>query len=424
MRRHRLAVLGSLALAAAWPAAAYATDGYFSLGYDEQTKGMAGVGVSSADGVEAAAANPALGVKAGNSVGGGLSFFIPKRDDINSAGSAPGHDLAPGRFTSGEDLFLIPYLGANYQLDDKSALSLLLYANGGLNTHYTVSPFVGFFGQPHPSTPAGVDLDQVFITPNYARKIGYGISLGAGPVFAVQRFAAQGLQAFNNSQASSAVGSVTNNSYNYVYGIGAKFGATWDAADWLTFGAAYQSRIWATNFNRYQGLFAEQGGFDIPPEVTAGVTFRPLPTLDVSLEYQHIFYGEVKSIANQGTQVFLGYRLGDSAGSGFGWKDMDVFRIGMQWHATPQLVLRTGFSHASNFTNAQNALFNVLAPATVKDHIALGIGYDITPAWTIGASYVHAFASSLHGYNQFDPSQSIKLNMVQDEATIGVRYRF
>ena len=37
---------------------------------------------------------------------------------------------------------------------------------------------------------------------------------------------------------------------------------------------------------------------------------------------------------------------------------------------------------------------------------------------------VHAFASSLSGYNQFDPSQTIKLNMVQDEATIGVRYRF
>ncbi len=421
-RRDRLAVLGSVVLAVALPATAHATDGYFSLGYDDQTKGMAGVGVSSADGVEAAAANPALGVKAGNSVGGGLSFFIPRRDDINSAGNAPGYDIAPGKFTSSEDLFLIPYLGANYQLDDKSALSLLLYANGGLNTHYEVSPFAGFGGIRNPSTPAGVDLDQVFITPNYARKIGYGISLGAGPVFAVQRFAAQGLQAFEGQ--SSAPGAVTNNSYNYSSGIGAKLGATWDAADWLTFGAAYQSRIWTTSFNRYEGLFAEQGGFDIPPEVTAGVTFRPLPTLDVSLEYQHIFYGEVKSIANQGTQVFLGYPLGASDGSGFGWKDMNVFRVGVQWKATQQLVLRAGYSHASDFTNAQNALFNVLAPATVKDHIAFGGGYDITPAWTVGAAYVHSFASSLSGYNQFDPSQTIKLNMVQDEVTVGVRYRF
>ena len=365
MRCDRLAVFGSLVLAAALPATAHATNGYFSLGYDDQTKGLAGVGVSSADGVEAAATNPALGVKAGNSVGGGLSFFIPERNDINSAGHAPGYDIAPGKYTSGEDLFLIPYLGANYQLDGQSALSLLLYANGGLNTHYTVSPFAGFGGIRNPSTPVGVDLNQVFITPNYARKLGYGISLGAGPVFAVQRFAAQGLQAFAGQ--SSAPGSVTNKSYDYSYGIGAKLGATWDAADWLTLGAAYQSRVVTTGFNRYEGLFAEKGGFDIPPEITAGVTFRPLPTLDVSLEYQHIFYGDVKSIANQGTQGLLGYPLGAKEGSGFGWQDMDVFRLGVQWQATRQLVLRAGYSHASDFSNAKNALFNVLAPATVKD---------------------------------------------------------
>lgn len=421
MRRDRLAVLGSLVLAASSPGVAHATDGYFSVGSDEQSKGLAGVGVSSADGVEAAASNPALGVKAGNSAGGGLSFFIPIRGDTNWGGSAPGYDIANGSFTSGEDLFLIPYLGANYQLDDRTAVSLLLYANGGLNTHYNVNPFAGFGGVATPSSRTGVDLDQVFITPNLARKLGHGISVGAGPVLAIQRFAAQGLQAFDNPYVSSAPGSVTNNGYDYSYGGGFKLGAAWDAADWLSFGAAYQTRIWATDFDKYKGLFAEHGNFNVPPEVTVGVTFRPLPTLDVSLEYQHIFYGDVKSIANSGTQ---GGQFGNSNGSGFGWKDMNVVRLGVQWKVQEQLVLRTGFSHATDFTNAQNALFNILAPATVKDHLSFGAGYDITPSWTVGAAYVHAFSSALSGYNQFDPSQTIKLHMAQDEATVGVRYRF
>ncbi len=60
----------------------------------------------------------------------------------------------------------------------------------------------------------------------------------------------------------------------------------------------------------------------------------------------------------------------------------------------------------------------------MKDHLSFGIGYDITPTWTVGAAYVHAFSSALTGYNQFDPTQTIKLHMTQDEATVGVRYRF
>jgi long-chain fatty acid transport protein len=417
MRRDRLAGLASLVLAAALPATADATDGYFSVGTDDQTKGLAGVGVSSANGVAATAVNPALGVKAGNSAGGGLSFFIPRRDVTNSGGSlGPPADIANGHYTSSDGLFLIPYLGVNYQLDDSTAASLLLYANGGLNTHYLVSPFTGSGGQ------VGVDLAQVFITPTLSKKIGYGISLGVGPVFAVQRFAAQGLQPFQGF--SSDPGALTNNGYDYSYGIGLRLGAAWDAADWLTFGAAYQSRTWMTSFDKYSGLFADQGSFDIPALATAGVTFRPLDTLEVSLQYQHIFYGEVNSIANPGTQLQLGIPLGASGGPGFGWKDMNVFALGVQWKATPQLVLRAGYSHASNFTTAQNALFNILAPATIKDHLALGVGYDITPNWNVGLAYVHAFSNKLNGYNQNDPTQSITLHMVQDEVTLGATYRF
>jgi hypothetical protein len=39
--------------------------------------------------------------------------------------------------------------------------------------------------------------------------------------------------------------------------------------------------------------------------------------------------------------------------------------------------------HATDFTNGNNALFNVLAPATVKDEVPVGAGYDITPNWTL-----------------------------------------
>ena len=414
MRRDRLAVLGGFLLAAALPGSAFATNGYFTVGLDAESKGEAGVGVSSGDGPEAAALNPALGVKAGNSVGGGLGFFSPNRDVTTSGGSAPpGYDIANGKFISGDDLFLIPYLGANYQLDGETAVSLLLYANGGMNTHYGVSPYTKSGG------PVGVDLEQVFITPNLARKVGYGITLGAAPVFAVQRFAAQGLQPF--ARQSSDPLSLTNNSYDYSYGIGVKLGATWDPAEKLTLGVAYQTTTWMTNFDNYRGLFAGGGNFDVPPQITAGLTVRPLATLDLSLEYQRIFYGSVKSIANAGNYQTP---LGSAEGPGFGWNDVNVFRIGVQWKVQENLVLRTGFSHATNFTTGGNALFNILAPATPQNHFSVGAGYDISPNWNISVAYVHAFSSTLNGWNQNDPTQTIKLRMDHNEGTIGATYRF
>lgn len=421
MRHRSFAAAGGFLIASVLSLPAFATNGYFSVGFDEQSKGQAGVGVSSADGVEAAASNPALGLKAGNSVGGGFSLFSPHRDDTNSGGAGTPADLANGKFTSGEELFLVPYLGFNHRIDDETAASLLVYANGGMNTHYRTSPFAGFGGVANPATPAGVDLAQVFITPNLARSIGYGVNIGGGPVLAIQRFQAQGLQAFDNAMSSNAPGRVTNNGYDYSYGGGVKFGATWDPASWVTFGAVFQSRTWTTNFGKYKGLFAEGGNFDIPAQVTSGITIRPIQTLDLSVEHQHIFYGDVKSIANDGSSSG---KLGLSDGKGFGWHDMNVYRIGAQWKATNELKLRTGYSHATDFTNGTNLMFNILAPATIKDHASVGASYDITPNLTIGLAYLHAFSKTFTGQQQIDTTQTVKLRMDQDEGTLGIAYRW
>ena len=412
----------ALAIGAGWAIPAHATTGYFENGIDAESKGEAGIGVSSSDGVMAAAYNPALGNKVGNSAGACLSFFMPHRSDTNSGGvlGAFGADVANGTFTSGEELFEVPCLGANFKTDDKGTLSVLLYAAGGMNTHYNTSPFAGFGLINNPATPAGVDLEQVFVQPSYSRDVGHGITLGGGPLLAAQRFMAQGLQAFDNSTNSSNPGHVTNNGYDYSFGGGIKFGATWDPVEWATLGVSYQTRTWMSNFHKYAGLFADGGSFDIPAAVTEGITLRPIKTVDVSLEHEHIFYGDVAAIANSG-QAGL---LGTSNGKGFGWEDMDVYRIGGQWQALEQLKLRAGYSYNSMFTKGSQAMFNILAPATPTQHASIGATYDITPAWDVTVGYTHAFSKTLNGWNQNDATQSIKLRMDQDDVAIGFKYKW
>jgi long-chain fatty acid transport protein len=51
-------------------------------------------------------------------------------------------------------------------------------------------------------------------------------------------------------------------------------------------------------FDKYSGLFAEQGDFDIPANMTVGLAWDVTPTSTVVFDIQHIWYGDVDSIAN------------------------------------------------------------------------------------------------------------------------------
>ena len=125
-----------------------------------------------------------------------------------------------------------------------------------------------------------------------SKKIGYGISFGAGLMFAAQRFAAQGLWPIPG--LFDRPGRLDQQRLRLLLWLRRearrRLGRRRLAEP---FGAAYPSRTWMTNFDKYSGLFADRGSFDIPALATAGVTFRSLDTLEVSLQYQHIFYGQV-----------------------------------------------------------------------------------------------------------------------------------
>ena len=281
--------IAALALAAASPAGA--TVGYFSNGFDTESKSMSGIGVSMGDGPVAAANNPALGVKLGNQAGACLSLFSPHRD-LNITGGPSGggqYVLNNGKYDSGKDLFEIPCAGVNVSVNDSTAVGLMLYANGGMNTHFSANPMGAGFGQA--SSPYGSDIEQVFVSANGAHAAGNGFTLGLAPIFAVQRMNMQGFQAFNSG--SSAPGFVTNNGYDYSYGGGAKLGVLYDPVSWLTLGTSYQTHIWMTAFDMYKGLFAEAGKFDVPPTWTQGLTVRPTTGLDVSFEHETIYYGDI-----------------------------------------------------------------------------------------------------------------------------------
>jgi long-chain fatty acid transport protein len=411
-------ILAGLVLSfAAVPVSLRATDGYFSNGYGTQCKAMAGACAARAQDALAAANNPAAMFWAGHRYDLGLNFFRPIRSfSVEGAPSgAPGtFGLAPGTVESGSRLFLIPSFGANWRLGGNTSFGITLYGNGGMNTNYDAAVFG--------SRPAGVNLMQMFIVPTLARRVAGKHSLGVSPILAWQRFKAEGLAAF--APFSSAPAALSNQGYAQAPGIGLKAGYLGELQSWLSVGAYYQSRVRMGKFDRYRGLFAEQGGFDIPASYTAGVVVRPHSRVSLSADAQRILYSTVRSVGNPLLPNLMRARLGDAGGPGFGWKDITVARFGAEVSADRLWRLRGGFSTAGQPIPSSEVLFNVLAPGVIQRHVSAGLTRVLPGGRAFHLAVVRAFENSVRGPNPLEAPgrQHIRLKMHQWEFEVGFSF--
>ncbi len=403
-----------------------ATNGYSPTGFGTANKGLAGAGVALPQDALAGATNPAGMVQVGHRVDLGVALFAPDRGFTadNNAGPPPmgpgdPSSVPPGTYNSRNDLFLIPHFGWNMQIDDKSSFGVLLGANGGMNTEYDDDVWRNFNNPAGTaSAPTGIDFAQLFLGFPYALKLNDRHAIGVMPILAVQRFEAKGLQPFRG--LSVAPDKVTNNGYDFSWGYGVRVGWLGQLTDRLAVGASAQSRLYMTEFDDYAGLFAEHGDIDVPPTVTLGLSFAVTPEVTLVADWQRIFFGQVKAVNNPNDRApSPDVLLGSDEGLGFGWQDIDILKLGAQWRYSPQLTLRAGFSHASQLFDNGQALFNVLAPATVRTHASLGLSYNYGRSGTLSLAYTRAFHKKISGSNPaFTGPQTGSVQMDQHELEV------
>jgi len=416
MQKLSVLALATLMLIAFAAGNAFATNGYFSNGYSLESKSMAGAGVALPQGSLDASSNPASMVFVGKRIDVGLSFFNPNRKYTVTGNPSPppAFGLTPGSQDSDSKWFIIPSFGFNWMIDDKSSVGVSIYGNGGMNTNYDTSTFYG-------SSPTGVDLIQLFIAPTYARKIAAKHAFGITPIFAYQSFEAKGLQAF--SDFSSRPDKLTNNDHDSSYGFGLKVGYLGEILPKLNIGASVQTKILMSKFNSYKGLFAEQGDFDIPATTTVGLAYKVTPDLTVALDWQKIYYSDVNAINNPFLPNIMVSQLGNDNGAGFGWKDINVIKVGVQWESSKEWTWRAGYSYGEQPIPNSEVLFNILAPGVIKHHATLGLTKTMGNN-ELKFALMHAFNEKVKGTNPLDPAQQIEVKMNQWEISAGYTWKF
>jgi long-chain fatty acid transport protein len=399
---------------------AWATNGYFTHGHSIKGKGLAGAGAALPHDSIGTAMNPAVIAFVGDRIDFGLSFFNPNREYTvkGQPSGFPGtFGLAPGTVESDSKWFIIPAIGFNKILNEKHALGLSLFANGGMNTDYDTNTFGG-------SKSTGVDLSQLFIAPTYAIKVHPKHSLGVSFVLAYQSFEARGLEAFGMFSRSPQ--NLTNNGHENSFGYGARIGYLGEVLPSLFLGVSYQTRIWMDEFNDYKGLFAEQGDFDIPQTWTIGLAYKVTPALVFTADVQKIYYSDVDSVGNPLLPNLQQSPLGSDNGAGFGWDDMTVIKLGAQWQSSEYWTWRAGFSYGEQPIPSSEVLFNIIAPGVPEYHATFGVTKKITENSEIDLAVMRAFEKSVEGPNLLEAKgqQRIELTMDQWEISLGYSWKF
>ncbi|NOZ25031.1 MAG: hypothetical protein GXO94_02935 [Nitrospirae bacterium] len=401
-------------------AGAHATNGYFAHGYSIKNKALAGAGVALPLDSLTATTNPAGMVFLGKRVDAGLTLFMPSRKYTvtGSPSGLPGtFGLTPGTVESGSELFVIPSAGLNWMLNEKSSFGVSMYGNGGMNTDYDTATFYG-------TTPTGIDLMQLFINPTYSVKLSPKHAVGISAILAYQSFEAQGLQAFSGFSADPA--KLTNNGHDDSYGYGARIGYLGEILPDLYLGASYQTKILMSRFDKYAGLFAEQGDFDIPSNWTVGLGYKMNPALTLLLDVQRINYSEINSVGNPFMPNIQTSRLGNDDGAGFGWEDMTVYKFGIQWQGSRDWTWRAGYSIGDQPIPGSEVLFNILAPGVIKQHATIGFTKTFDNGRELSCSVMRAFSNSVKGPNPLEApgQQEIELEMNQWEFSVGYAWKF
>lgn len=446
----KITALASL-LVAAMPA--QATNGYFLPGFGVKSQGAGGVGIALQQDSLSQAANPANLAHTGKRGDLGLSLFNPERESATgSATGLPATGITGGygfnyKSESDNTLFLMPDMAFSMPINNELSVGIAVVGNGGMNTTYRRNIFGGLANLPNGrvTDTVGVDLVQILFPLSVAYKVTPENSVGASLNLAAQRFRAYGLGKFVQFGISSDSAHVTNQGNDYSYGAGIRLG--WLGKymdDRISVGVTWSSKTYMSKLDKYKGLFAEQGDFDIPENYGFGFAVKPVKDFTVAFDMVKIKYSGVASIGNSGPGMYDGsgvdenviinelavfngssthpLALGMDRGMGFGWTDMTIYKLGVIYDVNDSLTLRAGYNYGKSPVRNDQLVFSALAPGIVEKHYSVGFTQQMQ-GWELSGTYMYVANNTQQGCAQA-VVDCVSFSMSQKILGVGFGYKF
>jgi long-chain fatty acid transport protein len=120
--------------------------------------------------------------------------------------------------------------------------------------------------------------------------------------------------------------------------------------------------------------------------------------------------------------------MGSATGGGFGWRDVETLKVGVQWQMNPKTTLRFGVNRGTNPVTGANITPNILAPGVMTTHLTLGGTYNLSPKSELSWVFVYAPKVTVTGASMFNyqpgmpPGTNMQESVSMKQTTLGVQY--
>lgn len=341
---------------------------------------------------------PAIGyAKRGGKMTYGVGVFsqggMGTEYDANSFMAAGSGDKV--RSEVGVGRLIIPLV---YQIDDKFNVGGSLdYVWAGMDLKMAL-PASGFFDMlPTTMNPGAT---QSFGSVNGSMLAAVGPAVPNGPCGGAVTTSCLNWARVDFSNTSAFSGKATGDGYAF------KLGGTYKVNGQLTLGAAYHSKTklsdlttggasMTVNYNDGTGTpttmpiagSVSVHNFQWPATYAIGAAYQANDQLMLMADYKHIGW---KSVMKDFSMTFT------SASPAIGsvdmtlfqnWKDQNVYELGGAYKMDSAWTFRAGLNIANN--PVPDFYMNPLFPAIAKNHVTLGVGYNVSQASSVDFSYVY-----------------------------------
>ncbi|MEQ8660091.1 MAG: hypothetical protein RLW62_04680 [Gammaproteobacteria bacterium] len=415
-----------------------AINGYFMNGYSPAANAVGGTTVALPQDSMVLSANPAgmRYVAPGYDII--VRFLHPQRDaELDCRGIGACDSVV--RDASSREFFAVPGFGLVRAFGERLHGGVALFGNGGLNTTFdrpvyaeTLARIAGLRPGDAGFTTSGkvgVDFGQFIMAPGLSWRVTPKFDIGISPLLSVVKFKAYGLESFQ--PLSSDPGSLTNRDSEYVIGGGLRVGMMLELLPRLRLGAQYTTKLKHTRFDKYDGLFPDNGRFETPRHYAIGLAFDALHNLTVGVDVMQIQFATAAATGNSGPTAnefangFAPARLlGGEQGVGFGWSNQTVVKAGVVYRFSDRLTFRLGWNGAEETTPSSQTLYGLIVPSAFRNHVTGGMTIRIGERSELSWGYMHAFDAE-----RSDPASPllgvpVKTNFAGDALDIGFRRRF
>ncbi len=214
-------------------------------------------------------------------------------------------------------------------------------------------------------------------------------------------------------------------------GLGGQVGLFFDSGTGFKAGLSYKTTQSFGDFEFDNGDDPDSKfNMDFPSIISAGLGYST-ETFDIALDYRLVDYENTDGFAETGWDLTTG------TVKGFGWQNISILSVGVQYKGIEKLPIRVGYTNSTNPISGDVAMFNVLAPAVLTNAIQAGLSYKAGDKISIDASYHHGMSSgktegallnpvAISDNNPYGavPGTTVSYDLTTGLATVGVSYKF